>query len=165
MLIFPAIPLVLNMLAVVFYRGAYRRGAIGLLPLMAGFSLADIYSGALGGNLTGLLSIFFAYPLAVLIMLLGVGSAFTKNSTPRKATSRSARWATIGALVVLGGLMLVAPLSCLGNNTAARRFLEWWSHQSWGLLLGPFGMAVGALSGFSLSLVLRPVSRSRGPVH
>jgi uncharacterized membrane protein len=122
MLILPSIPLVLNILAAVFYRGANRRGAMGLLPLMAAFSLADLYSGALGGNLTGLLTIFVACPLGVLILLLGVGSLFTKDASPRKPPPRSSRWATTGALVVLGGLMLVAPLSWLGNNSTARGF-------------------------------------------
>ena len=164
MLILPSIPLLLNMLAVVFYRGPCRRAAMLLLPLMAGVSLSDLYSGALGGNLTGLLTILFAGPLLLVILLLGIGSVFTRVAEPRKAksASQSSRWATTGTLMGLIGLMLVAPLSWLGRNTPARGFLEWWSHQSWGIALGPIGMALGALCGFGLSRLYGRVFPSRG---
>jgi len=164
MLILPSIPLLLNMLAVVFYRGSFRRAAMLLLPLMAGVSLSDLYSGALGGNLTGLLTIIFAGPLVLVILLLGIGNVFTQDAEPRKAksASQSSRWATTGALVGLGGLMLVAPLSLLGGITPARGFLEWWSRQPWGYMLGPIGMALGALCGFGLSRLFGPIFPSRG---
>jgi hypothetical protein len=163
-LILLSIPLLLNMLAVVFYRGFFRRAAMLLLPLMAGVSLSDLYSGALGGNLTGLLTSLFAGPLLLVILLLGIGSVFMGFAGPRKAKSESQsdRWAITGALVGLGGLMLVAPLSWLGRNTLAHRFLEWWSHQFWAIALGPIGVVLGALCGSGLSRFLGRVFPSRG---
>jgi hypothetical protein len=164
MLILPSIPLVLNMLAVVFYRGSCRRAALLLLPLMAGVSLPDLYSGALGGNLTGLLTILFAGPLLLVILLLGIASVFIKDTEPRTArsASRSTRWATTGALVGLGGLMLVAPLSLLGRDTPAHGFLEWLTHQPLWMALGPIGVALGALCGSGLSRLYGRVFPSRG---
>ncbi len=60
-----AIPLVLNILAIVTYRGTFRRAALLILPLIAFATAADLYSASQRGNLTGLLTILVSGPSLV----------------------------------------------------------------------------------------------------
>ncbi len=72
------IPLLMSILAVVFFRGFFRVGAVLTLPLTAFASLADAYSATQKGNLTGLFTILISGPCLLVLLLLGLGEVLTR---------------------------------------------------------------------------------------
>jgi hypothetical protein len=127
-----AVPLLLNILAIVSYRGTFRIGAVLVLPIIAFASLGDIYSASQHGNLTGLLTMLVAAPALVVLLLLGLGNVVIRvklrrpdhssqigttvaEVVPRAVDqqkgfiySRAVRWAIAGACLTISGLFLVA---------------------------------------------------------
>ena len=100
-----AIPTLLNVLAIVFYRGTFRKAAVLVLPLTVLAGAADIYSASQRGNLTGIISFLVAGPALILLGLLGIGSVVSR-SLPGSSPAADLTGATDdpGALKKLNGV-------------------------------------------------------------
>lgn len=78
-----AIPLLLNILAILFYRRWFRIVAILVLPFTTLAAIFDGYSFSQRGNLTGLVTLFISGPALIGLVLLGLGSLVHRLTEPR----------------------------------------------------------------------------------
>src|SRR5579872_1954163 len=174
-----AIPLLLNILAVVTYRGIFRVAALLVLPFIAFASAIDFYSALQQGNLTGLLTIVVSGPSLIALLLLGLGSIVLRARRDRSDHSgqtgvtvagvpgaldqqkgsmawQTARWATSGALLgaAVSGLIFggtAAFLATLVGGSDVFSGTEWLQNHSVGHLAWQIGGILGALGGASLN--------------
>jgi hypothetical protein len=73
-----SIPIAINALAVVIWRGWYRGAAAVLLPFLLAAYLMDFYGWTKGGNLAGIFTILTAPVVLIVLLLLAVGNGFTR---------------------------------------------------------------------------------------
>jgi hypothetical protein len=124
-----AVPLALDILAILIYRGAYRKGAILVSPVFLLVLGADGYSASQHGNLTGLITMIVGGPLLVVLLLLGIGnfasSAWQGHLREPGPTGLSdakvLRFSLLGAIFgsIAGGLIFGGPAGFVANILGA----------------------------------------------
>jgi peptidoglycan/LPS O-acetylase OafA/YrhL len=116
-----AIPLVLNILAIIGYRRWFWIVAVLVLPLTVLAAYVDGQSASQKGNLTGLVTLFIGGPAVVVLALSGLGNLI-QDSRPAPAGKsrpgadepvavRVARDSASGAALAMSGLILFGACS------------------------------------------------------
>ena len=82
-----AFPLLVNIFAVVLYRGLFRVLAIGFLVPIGFATVVDGYSASQDGNLTGIFTICVSGPSLVGLLVVGLVNAFVRVPLSLKGKS------------------------------------------------------------------------------
>lgn len=113
--VFLAVPLLIDLAAIVSWRGGYRYGAIIPLPFLLLAFAVDVNSVLHGGNLSGLSTLFATVPTLLLLLALAVAQSFGKSAaTERQTLSKHLSWMALAVLVIIAGAVVVYAWSPVG---------------------------------------------------